>query len=218
VLGTRGLVEVTVESLAAAADSTKVTPSWSGAAPFPETVAAAARGDDKAFAALWRWLHPSLTRYLQVVAPWDWEDVASEVWYSVARDLGSFTGDERAWRAWVLTIARHRTIDAARRRARRVDTVAITDVDRADEGDASTPVTRHVELAEALAVLRTLPPSQADVLALRVIGGLSVAETAEALDKSEGAVRVLCHRGLRHLAEGAASLPLSGTRADAGRR
>jgi RNA polymerase sigma-70 factor (ECF subfamily) len=197
----RPLVSVSVESWARAADSKGVTPSWAGAAPFPETVAAAARGDERAFTQLWRWLHPSLTRYLQVVAPWEWEDVASEVWYSVARDLGSFSGDERAFRAWALTIARHRTIDAARRRARRVETVPITDVDRAGDGDASTPVTRHVELAEVMAVLQKLPPSQAEVLALRVVGGLTVAEAAEALGKSEGAVRVLSHRGLRHLAE-----------------
>ena len=187
------------------ADSEGVTPSWAGAAPFPETVAAAARGDEDAFASLWRWFHPSLSRYLQVVAPWDWEDVSSEVWYSVARDLRSFSGDERSFRAWVLTIARHRTIDAARRRSRRVEVVPITDVDHPADGDASTTVTRTAELADAMAALRGLPPSQAEVLALRVIGGLTVAETADALGKSEGAVRVLAHRGLRQLAERAAA-------------
>jgi RNA polymerase sigma-70 factor (ECF subfamily) len=178
-----------------------VTPSWAGAAPFPETVAAASGGDERAFTSLWRWLHPSLARYLQVVAPWEWEDVASEVWYSIARDLGSFTGDERAFRAWALTIARHRVIDAARRRSRRVETLPIIDVDRPIDGDASTTVTHKAELAEAMARIRALPPSQAEVLALRVIGGLSVSATAEALGKSEGAVRVLAHRGLRALAE-----------------
>jgi RNA polymerase sigma-70 factor (ECF subfamily) len=195
------LEEVGVEPSAEAADRDWVTPSWAGAAPFPETVAAAGRGDERAFSSLWRWLHPSLARYLQVVAPWEWEDLASEVWYSVARDLRSFTGDERAFRAWAFTIARHRVIDAARRRSRRVDTLPIIDVDRASDGDASTLATHQAELAEALAVLRSLPPAQADVLALRVIGGLTVTETAEALGKSEGAVRVLAHRGLRQLAE-----------------
>ena len=183
------------------ADRDGVHPSWAGAAPFTDTVASAARGDERAFASLWRWLHPSLARYLQVVAPWEWEDLSSEVWYSIARDLGTFAGDERAFRAWSLTIARHRVIDSARRRSRRVDTLPIIDVDRADDGDASTRVTHEAELVEAMGVLRALPPSQAEVLALRVIGGLTVAETAEALGKSEGAVRVLAHRGLRHLAE-----------------
>jgi len=201
----RALVDVGVELGPVPADRDTVTPSWAGAAPFPETVAAAIQGDEQAFASLWRWMHPSLSRYLQVVAPWDWEDLSSDVWYSIARDLASFSGDERAFRAWALTIARHRVIDAARRRARRVETLPIIDVDRASDGDASTPVTYEVELTEALARIRTLPPSQADVLALRVIGGLTVTETAEALGKSEGAVRVLAHRGLRQLAERSAA-------------
>jgi RNA polymerase sigma-70 factor (ECF subfamily) len=178
-----------------------VGPCWTGAAPFPETVAAAARGDDRAFASLWRWLHPSLARYLQVVAWWEWEDVASEVWCSIARDLRSFTGNERAFQAWAFTIARHRMIDAARQRSRRVDLLPIVDVDHACEGDASTAMTHASELADALKVLRVLAPSQAEVVALRVIGRLTVKETAEALGKTEGAVRVLSHRGLRDLAD-----------------
>jgi RNA polymerase sigma-70 factor (ECF subfamily) len=197
----RALVHVGVEPGREPADTDTVTPSWAGAAPFAETVAAATNGDERAFTSVWRWMHPSLARYLQVVAPWEWEDLASEVWYSVARDLGSFSGDERAFRAWTLTIARHRVIDAARRRSRRVETLPIIDVDRAADGDASTPVTTEAELADAMVRIRALPSSQADVVALRVIGGLTVAETAEALGKSEGAVRVLAHRGLRHLAE-----------------
>jgi RNA polymerase sigma-70 factor (ECF subfamily) len=201
----RAVVHMGVEAGPERADRDTVTPSWAGAAPFSETVAAATSGDERAFASVWRWMHPSLARYLQVVAPWEWEDLASEVWYSVARDLGSFSGDERAFRAWTLTIARHRVIDAARRRSRRVETLPIIDVDRAADGDASTFLTTEAEFAEAMAQIRALPPSQADVVALRVIGGLTVAETAEALGKSEGAVRVLAHRGLRHLAEGAAA-------------
>jgi len=189
-----------------------VTPSWAGPAAFVETVAAAAQGDEDAFATLWRWLQPTITRYLQVAAPWDWEDISSEVWYSIVRDLGTFSGDERAFRAWALTIARHRMIDAARRRSRRLDTLPIVDIDLAADDDPSTPATRQAELAEALEVLRALPRSQADVLALRVIGGLSVAETADALGKSEGAVRVLAHRGLRQLAERALACAETGTR------
>ena len=58
-----------------------------------------------------------------------------------------------------------------------------------------------MELGECLHLIRSLPQGQADVVALRVIGGLSVTETASVVGKSEGAVRVLAHRGLRQLAE-----------------
>jgi RNA polymerase sigma-70 factor (ECF subfamily) len=58
-----------------------------------------------------------------------------------------------------------------------------------------------LELDGCLRLLRSLPRSQADVIALRVIGGLSVAQTAATIGKSEGAVRVLAHRGLNQLRE-----------------
>jgi RNA polymerase sigma-70 factor (ECF subfamily) len=45
-----------------------------------------------------------------------------------------------------------------------------------------------------------LPPDQAEVVALRVVGGLEVAEVAKIVGKRPGTVRVLAHRGLRRLA------------------
>jgi RNA polymerase sigma-70 factor (ECF subfamily) len=53
----------------------------------------------------------------------------------------------------------------------------------------------------ALALLAELPPDQAEVVVLRVVGGLEVAEVARIVGKRPGAVRVLAHRGLRRLAE-----------------
>lgn len=58
-------------------------------------------------------------------------------------------------------------------------------------------------ITEGLAVLTT---AQREVVLLRVLGGLSVAEVAKVLGKREGAVRGLQHRGLerlrRHLVAG----------------
>ena len=56
-------------------------------------------------------------------------------------------------------------------------------------------------LEASLTLLRRLTPDQREVVALRVIGGLTVGETATIVHKSDGAVRVLCHRALRTLAQ-----------------
>jgi RNA polymerase sigma-70 factor (ECF subfamily) len=53
----------------------------------------------------------------------------------------------------------------------------------------------------ALALVAELPPDQAEVVALRVLGDLEVAEVARIVGKRPGAVRVLAHRGLRRLAK-----------------
>jgi len=46
---------------------------------------------------------------------------------------------------------------------------------------------------------RRLRPDQQEVLALRVLGGLSAAQVGEVVGKSEGAVRVAQHRALLDL-------------------
>jgi RNA polymerase sigma-70 factor (ECF subfamily) len=164
---------------------------------FEGALGSARSGDHAAFAILWRWLQPSLVRWLKVVADDDVEDVASEVWMTVARGLRGFAGSEDAFRSWVFTVARRRAIDAGRRRRRRPQTCPI----ETDFVDPSRPVDEDVDALEsALAMLRQLNASQREVVALRIIVGLDVRETAVVVGKSESAVRVACHRGLRTLA------------------
>src|ERR1700735_442867 len=74
-------------------------------------------GDEAGFLELWRTLNPQLLRYLAVRGVDQREDVAAETWLQVVRDLPRFIGNSDGFRAWIFTLARHRTIDAARVRA-----------------------------------------------------------------------------------------------------
>jgi RNA polymerase sigma-70 factor (ECF subfamily) len=172
-------------------------------ASFDAVLTAAARGDEQAFAVLWRELQPALLRYLRVVAPTVSEDLASETWLEVARGLGRFNGGEMGFRSWVFTVARHRTVDWRRREVRHptvpVPPEAIPE--RSAPGDAADPVLEAISTRAALALIARLPPDQAEVVTLRVVAGLDVAQVAAVVDKRDGAVRVLSHRGLRRLAE-----------------
>jgi RNA polymerase sigma-70 factor (ECF subfamily) len=173
---------------------------WAGPEPFACTVVAASEGDEEAFARLWRWAQPALLRWLRVVAPEGGEDVASEVWVSVIRGLASFHGDERDFGAWLFTIARRRAIDLARYRRRRPQTVSLDGIDAPQPLELSEALAGEAAVETAIALLRQLRPEQAEVVALRVIAGLTVAETAAVVGRSDAAVRLLCHRGLRMLA------------------
>src|SRR5258706_8984288 len=82
-------------------------------------LAGAQRGDPDAFRALYRDTQPRLLRYLHALVGDDAEDVASEAWLQVARDLHAFHGDYDGFRGWAATIARHRALDHLRRRSRR---------------------------------------------------------------------------------------------------
>jgi RNA polymerase sigma-70 factor, ECF subfamily len=168
---------------------------------FPELLAAAQGGDERAFAVLWRHLQPALLRYFQVVAPQAAEDLAADTWVSVIRRLEQFRGDERAFRAWLFTVARHRAIDW-RRQATRRPTNLVPVEQLAERPAPDDPVAQVLEAQStraALALLAELPADQAEVVALRVLGGLEVAEVARIVGKRPGAVRVLAHRGLRRL-------------------
>ena len=170
---------------------------------FPDLLAAAQGGDEQAFAVLWRDLQPAVLRYFQVAAAEAAEDLAADTWMAVIRGLGRFRGDERDFRAWVFTAARHRSIDWRRQAVRR-PTSSIPVEQLAEQPAPDDPVAQVLEgqsTRAALALLAELPPDQAEVVALRVLGGLEVAEVARIVGKRPGAVRVLTHRGLRRLAQ-----------------
>jgi RNA polymerase sigma-70 factor (ECF subfamily) len=170
---------------------------------FPELLAAAQGGDEQAFAVLWRDLQPALLRYFRVAAGEAAEDLAADTWVSVIRSLGRFRGDERAFRAWVFTVARHRAIDWRRQAARRpTDSVPAEQLsERPAPDDPVGQVLEDRSTRAALALVAELPADQAEVVALRVLGGLEVAEVARIVGKRPGTVRVLAHRGLRRLAQ-----------------
>jgi RNA polymerase sigma-70 factor, ECF subfamily len=169
---------------------------------FPELLAAAQGGDEKSFAVLWRDLQPAVLRYFQVVAKEAAEDLAADTWESVIRGLARFRGDEGAFRAWIFTVARHRAVDWRRQAARRPSRPVPVE-ELAEQPAPDDPIAAVLEAQStraALALLAGLPPDQAEVVALRVLGDLEVAEVARIVGKRPNAVRVLAHRGLRRLA------------------
>jgi RNA polymerase sigma-70 factor (ECF subfamily) len=178
---------------------------------FAGVLAAAQRGDEGAFARLWRDVNPSLLRYLTVVSSGDHDDVAAETWASVARGLTRFQGDEEHWRAWLFATARRRSVDDGRRRARSRDLAVGSGADLDElcadarsarpSADPADVVLAHQAVEEALAAIRALPPLQAEVLMLRLVAGLSSDVVAELVDSTPGAVRVAAHRGLKRLSQ-----------------
>ena len=170
---------------------------------FERRLEAAQAGDEGSFTELFRSLQPSLLRYLSTVGGALADDVAAETWVSVVKGLGRFRGDESRWKAWVFTIARARLVDARRRAARTpipVDTDVVLEGSVATDDVAGT-VEDMFSTEAALALIGQLPEQQAEVILLRFVGGLDVGQTARALGKRPGAVRVASHRALRRLAE-----------------
>jgi RNA polymerase sigma-70 factor (ECF subfamily) len=169
---------------------------------FPTVLAAAAEGDSRAFAELWRVTHPVLLRYLRVVCGDQAEDVASETWLRAVRALPSFVGDEQAFRGWLTVVARNHARDLARRAARHPETLTAEPPlpGRATAPDAADEALERLGTQRALRLLADLPAAQAEMVALRVIVGLEPADVGRIVGRSPGAVRVAVHRALGTLA------------------
>ncbi|BAL86572.1 putative RNA polymerase ECF-subfamily sigma factor [Actinoplanes missouriensis 431] len=166
-------------------------------------VRAAQSGDENAFRQLYRLQQPALLRYLRVLVGDDAEDVASEAWLQIARDLHSFKGDGDGFRGWTATIARHRAMDLLRAQRRRPQPSGPADdylaEMRADD-DTADRALEMVTTDAALALIASLPQEMAEAVMLRVVVGLDAKTTGRILGRRAGAVRTAAYRGLRQLA------------------
>lgn len=165
-------------------------------------VSRAQKGDDTAFREIYRTVQPGLLRYLHVLIGDDAEDVASEAWLQIVRDLASFSGDDDAFRGWAATIARNRALDHLRRQKRRPVADADTDhlVSLPSGQDTADSALEIISTEQAIALIATLPRDQAEAVILRVVIGLDAHTAGQVMGKRAGAVRTATHRGLRRLA------------------
>ncbi len=170
--------------------------------PSNTVVDRAQAGDEAAFAELYRAFHPRLLRYLWVLAGEDAEDIAAETWLQVCRDLARFRGDSAGLLGWVITVGRNRAIDHFRYSNRRpsvpVPIENLVPLPGSDDTESQALIGLSTE--DAIALVATLPPDQAEAVMLRAVIGLDAKTAGSVLGKRPGAVRAAAHRGLRTLA------------------
>jgi RNA polymerase sigma-70 factor (ECF subfamily) len=162
---------------------------------------AARDGNEDAFRTLYRQIQPRLLRYVRTLVGDEAEDVTSEAWLHIARDIASFDGDIGGFRGWTATIARHRALDHLRYRKRRpVEDSPVSEIlDLAAADDTEKTALESLSTQAAFALIARLPRDQAEIIVLRVVVGLDAKTVAKVLGKRAGAVRTAAHRGLRRL-------------------
>ena len=162
----------------------------------------AKRGDAEAFGQLYDHYLSSVYRYVyyRVGAHALAEDLASETFLRALRSLSSFHWQGRDFGAWLVTIARNLVTDHFKSGRFRLEvaTGEILDFDSASDGPEDD-VLSHLTNEALVKALRQLRADQQECLVLRFFNGLSVAETAHVLGKSDGAVKQLQLRAVRNL-------------------
>ncbi len=168
-------------------------------------VESAKSGDHAAIEALYRTHYSTIYRYalFRVGSASAAEDVASQVFLGMVRHLPRFSWKDKPFVAWLYAIAQKQVAQHHRSAGRAMPVVGLDQAEALIADGAGPEATaqereRRLQLAGAL---RTLPDSQREVVLLRYVLSLSLAETAAAIDKSEGAVKQLQVRGLATLKE-----------------
>jgi RNA polymerase sigma-70 factor, ECF subfamily len=156
-----------------------------------EELAVAARGGNRAaFTALYERFHRVVHAVaLARVAACDASDIVQDVFADAWRKLARLR-EPAAFPGWILTIARNRATDAARRR-RTIEIAA----------DLAVEPPPRLEAAAALQAIRSLPETYRETMILRLVEGFSGPEIAEHTGMSPDSVRVHLHRGMKLLRE-----------------
>ena len=167
-------------------------------------VTLAQQGDAEAFGMVYDCYVDQIFRYLyyRVGSHALAEDLTSETFLRALRRIDSFTYTGKDIGAWFTTIARNLVTDHVKssRFKLEVSTADMLDADRADDG-IEQQVLDRLQNAALLDAVRQLKPEQQECVVLRFLQGLNIAETAEVMGRTEGAVKQLQLRAVRALAK-----------------
>lgn len=170
---------------------------------MPSIVARAQEGDAEAFALLYDRYAATVYRYIyyRVDTRSLAEDLTSETFLRALRRITSFTWQGKDFAAWLLTIARNLVADHFKsgRTRLEVSTPYIIDGNSTEEGPEQAVIDSITKTA-LLDTIRKLDTDQRDCVVLRFLRGLSVAETALAMGRNQGAIKALQYRAVRSLA------------------
>lgn len=169
-----------------------------------ELVARAQEGDTEAFGLLYDQYVDIVFRYVlfRVDDRSLAEDVTSETFLRALRRISSVSYQGKDVGAWFVTIARNLVLDHVKSSRYRMEVATAEPAE--SKRFASGPESQVLADAAAGELLRCvgmLGDDQRECVTLRFLRGFSVAETARAMGRNEGAVKALQHRAVRRLAQ-----------------
>ena len=167
-----------------------------------ERVDRARTGDQQALADLYDWYMPRVYRYAvaRLGNTVEAEDLTEEVFLRMLGSIADFRWRDVPFSSWLFRIAHNQVATHFRRAAQRGGSTTEIPLDLADgRHDLAASVEEQITMEEVRRAAQLLPDAQREVIALRFAVGLSIADTAKALGKREGNVKVLQHKAVAKL-------------------
>jgi len=161
-------------------------------------------GDTEAFGQLYDRYVTGVFRYIyfRVGSTQLAEDLTAETFLRALRSLHTFQWKGKDFSAWLTTIARNLINDHFKSRRVRSEFSTDSFPDRPDTGRGpEEDVLSSLSNEELMQAVANLPDDQRDCVLMRFVQELSIAETAQVLGRSEGAIKQLQLRAVRSLAK-----------------
>lgn len=162
-------------------------------------LAAARAGEAWAATTLYDGLKGAVTGFVRLSEVPDPDDVVSKVFLQLFSALPTFEGDAAGLRALAFTIARRRVLDVWRSSSRRPRTRPLDPGLDVTGGDAEQEAMVELVGHDTMALLDLLTDAQREIVLLRIVADLSVAQTARVTARTTASVKVLQHRALHAL-------------------
>ena len=143
---------------------------------------------------------PKIARYVFVHTgdKTESEDIASEVFLKALDSLNNYQERGLPMQAWLFRIAHNLVVDHLRK-AERYKKILLEKTDVPDMTDPAAEAEISLEMLRVNQAMKDLTEDQREVVRMRFFGGLTSRETAEALNKSDGAVREMQRAALEKL-------------------
>lgn len=156
-------------------------------------------GQGEAMTLLYRRHRPSIFRYAysRLYNQQQAQDVTGEIFLRMVTNLPQYRSTGAPFAAWLFRIA-HNYIITHRQKENEAQLAPVSQADNVShaEGNPAFIVERQLQLEWVWQGLQQLDENQREVIIMRFLTGLSLKETALALEKSVGAVKTLQHRGI----------------------
>lgn len=167
----------------------------------PTIVERAVSGEASAFGLLYDHYQPKIYRFVAVKVGLreDAEDLTHQVFVNAWQHIHAYRSRGFPFSSWLYQIARNLVVDHYRTKKADLPLDSLTGEAIAVTVRASFSTDLQLEVERALQALRGLKQEYQDVILMRFVEELSIKETAAALKKSEGAVKLLQHRALKEL-------------------
>ena len=158
----------------------------------------ARQGDKEAFAQLYEGHFDRIYRYvaLKIRDRTEVEDMTQQVFIRAYESISSYKMQGYPFSAWLFRIAHNQIVDHIRRETKKPMVLLDETLPIAGDTDLEAEVTQKMEMEKVVEAARKLTKSQREVISLRFAGGLSIAEVAATMGKSEGAIKALQHSAI----------------------